>query len=638
MEILRHAPNHAAASLLLASARRALGDYVGQIEVLESLVASQPQRADLQFELSRAYGAARVDEAIVAARCALELQPGLADAWRELAKYLSLIGDETAADHAYLRYTQLAPADKHLWEVDKAIAEKRLTIAESLVRAQLTRAPTDTIALRLLAEIQMRQETYRQAEQTLRHCLAIEPAFLRARFDLAQALVWQQQGAAALPELERLLVVSPDDRSYRHLFASALSLVGQQARAITVLAELIKDHPKHLESWMSYGHVLRGAGEHKKSVLAYRAAIELMPDNGEAYWSLANLKTYRFDDADLAAMTVQLQRPDLSVDRRLHFEFAVGKALEDRREHLLSFEHYQRGNTLRRLVDPYDPSEILQGVSRAKEVFTPAFFAARVGWGCADADPIFIVGLPRAGSTLLEQILASHSQVEGTAELPNIAVLAAEVGGGASRIKDSTYPERLLELGRDQVRELGERYLQQTRVNRLSDRPYFIDKNPNNFAHAGFIQLILPNAKIIDARRHPMSCGFSCFKQLFARGQSFSYDLSDIGDYYQKYMALMAHFDRVSPGKVHRVIYERVVADLETEVRRLLAYCSLDFEPACLAFHTNQRVVRTVSSEQVRRPIYSDSLNDWRHVESCLAPLAGALARPYEDYLGDDPA
>jgi tetratricopeptide (TPR) repeat protein len=366
-------------------------------------------------------------------------------------------------------------------------------------------------------------------------------------------------------------------------------------------------------------------GRQADSVAAYRKALDLAPTLGEVWWSLANLKTVRFTDADLAAMTAALETPDLSDDDRLHLRYALGKAHEDAKLWDVAFEHYAAGAAIRRKQLDYDPEENASDTARTKAVFTPALLAARAGQGCLAPDPIFIVGLPRSGSTLVEQILASHSMVEGTMELPDLIVMARRLGGKTATRAESTYPESLAELSPDDLKALGEEFLERTRIQRKTDKPFFIDKMPNNFAHAGLIHLILPNAKIIDARRHPLGCCFSGFKQHFARGQGFSYDLTDIGRYYADYVELMAHFDAVLPGRAHRVIYEAMIADPEREIRALLDHCGLPFEPACLSPHENDRAVRTASSEQVRRPIFKDAVEHWQKFESHLDPLKQAL-------------
>ncbi len=416
------------------------------------------------------------------------------------------------------------------------------------------------------------------------------------------------------------------------LKAAALGRVGDYAQAIRDYETVLQDHPDQPKAWMSYGHALKTVGRGADSIAAYRRTIALLPGLGEAWWSLANLKTLRFSKADIDQMRAQLDRADLGDEDRLHLHFALGKAFEDEARFEDSFAHYLKANTLRRATLDYDPEETTRHLERSKAVFTPAFFAARTGVGCDAPDPIFILGLPRAGSTLIEQILASHSAVEGTMELPDIIALANRLDGRRRREEPSRYPEGLGELDAEALRALGEEFIERTRVQRKLGRPLFIDKMPNNFAHVGLIHLILPNAKIIDARRHPLGCGFSCFKQHFARGQGFTYDLADLGRYYADYAELMAHFDEVLPGRVHRVIYEELVQDPEAEVRRLLAYCGLAFEDQCLRFYENDRAVRTASSEQVRSPIFTDALDQWRRFEPWLGPLKAALGPHLEAY------
>ncbi len=382
---------------------------------------------------------------------------------------------------------------------------------------------------------------------------------------------------------------------------------------------------------MSYGHALRTAGRQDDSVSAYRRAISMVPTLGEAYWSLANLKTFRFTDEEARAMRAALGRKDLADEDRVHFEFALGKTLEDAGSYEDSFAHYAAGNALRRRSHPYSADDNADLIRRLKELFTADFFAARAGWGCPTPDPIFIVGLPRAGSTLLEQILASHSLVEGTMELPDVPRIVHELNARA-REAGPRFPELLAGLDRDALHALGAGYLESTRVQRKTGAPFFIDKNPNNWLYLGLIQLMLPNARIIDARRHPLACGFSCFKQHFARGQSFTYDLEDLGRYYRDYIELMAHFERTLPNRIHRVLYESMVADTESEVRRLLACCKLPFEAGCLRFYDNPRAVRTASSEQVRQPIFDEGLEHWRNYEPWLGPLKEALGPLLSEY------
>ncbi len=410
-----------------------------------------------------------------------------------------------------------------------------------------------------------------------------------------------------------------------NLKAAVLCRTGDYEPAIAIYDMLLAAHPEHAQVWLSQGHALKTAGQTARAIDAYRRCIAIDPDFGEAYWSLANLKTFRFDDDEIACMERVLARRDLSAEHRLHFAFALGKALEDRAEYQASFAHYASGNALRLARSPYDANDTSARLARVRETYTREFFAEREGAGFDAPDPIFIVGLPRAGSTLIEQILASHPHVEGTMELPEIIAITRTLREGATSRGPGAYHEPLARMGRDELRALGEQYIERTRVHRKLGRAFFIDKMPNNFAHVGLIHLVLPNAKIIDARRHPLACCFSGFRQHFARGQNFSYSLEDLGRYYRDYVALMAHFDDVLPGRVHRVVYETLVDDTETEVRRMLDYCGLPFDAACLRFFDNERPVRTASSEQVRQPIYRDGVDQWRHFEPWLDPLKDAL-------------
>lgn len=507
-------------------------------------------------------------------------------------------------------------SDPLLIEAGGALVEGDLRRAEQALRPRLKEDPFDVAAMRMMAELAGRLGRYRDAEALLRRALELAPGFRAARSNLATVLHRQNRSDEALVELDRLLAEEPDNPTHANLKAAASARLGEFDEAIALYEAVLARAPDQPKIWMSYGHVLKTVGRQSDAVDAYRKAIAIRPALGEVWWSLANLKTVRFDDADVAAMRTALDQPGLSDDDRLHLHFALGKALEDRRDAAESFRHYAMGNAIRRDQLPYDPADTDEQVARAKAIYTPAFYAARKGWGCLAPDPIFILGMPRAGSTLIEQILASHSQVEGTMELPDIPALAARIGSSDRSVAD---------LSAEEVRSLGEEYLERTRVQRKTDRPIFIDKLPNNWAHVGLIGLILPNAKIVDARRHPLASCFSNFKQHFARGQSFTYGLRDVGLYYASYVELMAHFDRVLPGHVHRIIYERLVADTEAQIRALLDAMGLPFEEACLRFWETERAVRTASSEQVRRPINREGLEPWKPYEPWLGELKDAL-------------
>jgi tetratricopeptide (TPR) repeat protein len=555
----------------------------------------------------------------------------MTEAWLALGDHLTAIGDTEGADAAYGQHIKTSTRDPNLMKAGAALCENRIAVAETLLREHLKSHPTDVTAIRMLAEVAARLGRYRDAEVLLERCLQLAPSFVPARHNYAMVLHRHNKPVEALTEVNRLLALDARNPGYRTLKAAVLSRLGDIGQSIEIYAGVVAEYPAHAKAWMSYGHALKTAGR-QDSVRAYRRSIELAPNLGEAYWSLANLKTFRFAAGEVQAMRAQLERADLVGEDRLHFHFALGKSLEDSGAYADSFDHYAKGNGLRRAAIPYDPAEISAHVRRSKTLFSKEFFAARAGWGAPAPDPIFIVGLPRAGSTLLEQILSSHPDVEGTQELPDILSIARTLGGTRTKTMPSKYPEILATLSAEQMRALGEQYLRGTRIHRKSATPFFIDKMPNNFAHVGLIHLILPHARIIDARRHPLGCCFSCFKQHFARGQYFTYGLEEIGRYYRDYVELMAHFDAVLPGRVHRVIYESLVEDTESEVRRLLQYCGLSFDERCLRFYENERAVRTASSEQVRQPIYRDGVDHWRHYEPWLGPLKDALGPVLETY------
>jgi tetratricopeptide (TPR) repeat protein len=572
------------------------------------------------------------DAALASLRRAVALKPDQPDAWRALGDHYTVLDMKLAADEAYAQSIRYATRDPRLMSAAHALVENRIPEAEAELRAFLKRHPTDVAAIRMLAEVAARLGRYGDAETLLARCLELAPEFIGARHNYATVLHRQSKSEAALAEVGKLLAEDPRNPGYRNLRAAVLARVGDYAESIDEYQKVLAEYPRQPKVWMSVGHALKTAGRNAESIDAYRRCIALAPHMGEAYWSLANLKTFRFSDAEVAAMRAQLARADLADEDRFHFEFSLGKALEDAESFEESFAHYAQGNRLRRVMIQYDADETSAHVERSKQLFTREFFAEREGWGTPAPDPIFVVGLPRSGSTLIEQILASHSQVEGTMELPDVAMLARLVGARTTRTEGTAYPRALTKFDAAELTALGERYLQQTRIQRKEGRPFFIDKMPNNFTHVGFIHLMLPNAKIIDARRHPLGCCLSGFKQHFARGQNFTYDLTEIGRYYRDYVELMAHFDAVLPGRVHRVFYENMVEDTEGEVRRLLDYCGLPFEEATLRFHENQRAVRTASSEQVRRPINREGLDQWRCFEPWLKPLEVALGEVLPAY------
>ncbi|HEX7804124.1 MAG TPA: sulfotransferase [Pseudoxanthomonas sp.] len=632
-EIIKAVGDHPMALLVLGVSHRACGDIDGALEILRPLAVAQPNSAMTQLELGIALGRARQgDEAVTALRRAVKLKPDLPQAWLALGDHLMAMDDAQGADAAYANHIRYSTRDPQLLAAANALHEQRIPEAEVLLREHLKRSPTDVAAIRMLAELAVRLGRNEDAEHLLARCLELAPGFHAARQNYALVLHRANKPTQALAEVETLLAVEPDNAGYRNLKAVVLCRIGDYEPALELYAAILEEYPRHPRIWMSYGHSLKTAGHQDRAIEAYRRSLQLDPGFGEVWWSLANLKTVRFSAADLAIMRRQLDKPGMETEHRQHLEFAIGKALEDAGEFEASFRHYQRGNDLRREVLQYRAGDTTTRVARIRRSYTREFFAQRTGSGSDAPDPIFIVGLPRAGSTLIEQILSSHSAVEGTMELPEITSITRELRGQGDAGQAMPYHDVVESLGMDALRQLGERYLRHTRIQRKTDAPFFIDKMPNNFLHIGLIQLMLPKAKIVDARRHPLACCFSGYKQHFARGQSFTYSLDDIGRYYADYVEVMAHFDDVLPGRVHRVIYEDMVDDTETQVRGLLEYCGLPFEDGCLRFFENKRAVRTASSEQVRKPIYREGVDHWRNYDPWLGPLKRALGPVLDSY------
>jgi predicted Zn-dependent protease len=632
-EILNQVPNYPPAQLLLVTALRHCGNFPLALERISAVLPAQVNWAAAHYEHALLLAClGRGDEAIAALRATVALKPQHPEAWRLLADHLMAVGDSDGGDEAYAHHIRSSVGDPQLQQAASAMIANDIPKAESLLKAQLKKVPTDVPAIRMLAEVAVRCGNNDDAEKLLARCLELAPGFTAARYNYATLLHRLNKSSQALVEIERLLLASPSNPSYRNLTAVILSRVGDYERASLIYAQLLEEYPANAKVWLSYGHVLKTEGRQKDCIAAYRQSIQRNPSFGEAYWSLANLKTFRFTKQDMAAMQQQILGDNLTKDDRVQFEFAMGKAAEDASDYELSFQHYSEGNSLYRETVPYNAEGNSERTARLKSTFTAQFLKDRVGSGHDTGAPIFIVGLPRSGSTLLEQILASHSLVEGTTELPDIISMALEMSAEGESKEISQYSDVLATKSREELRELGAQYIERTRVHRKTDSPFFIDKMPNNFLHIGLIHLILPNAKIIDARRHPLGCCLSNFKQYYARGQNFSYSLSDIGHYYRDYVGLMAHFDEVLPGRVHRVIYEDTVENTEAQVRKLLAYCQLDFEPACLRFFETQRGVRTASSEQVRQPIYRQGMEQWANYEPWLNPLKDSLGAVLNSY------
>ncbi len=631
--LLAAAPDHRDLLLIAAIAARYLGRIQEALETLERLEAVKPWFSRLYEERAMCYvGMKDAPKAIENLLIAVNINPGLPVSWRMLEGLYRLTGDMEQARTAAAHVALLADMPPEVVRATSLFSDGDLEPAEQIVRAFLQKHGDHVDAMRLLARIGIAHDALDDAELLLEGVLAMAPDFRAARSDYAHTLLKRQKPQQAEPHIEQLLALDPINLDYRTLAATAAVALAQHDKAIGIYREMLTENPAAWDPHLWLGHALKTVGRTGEAIEAYRAAAAARPNFGDAYWSLANLKNYRFADDEMTRMIEHEAAGTTNAEDRWHLCFALGKAFEDHDAPAEAWRHYERGNALKRAASRYAP-EIFETNTREQiRVCTPAFFEKRSGWGDPRPDPIFILGLPRAGSTLLEQILASHSQVEGTLELGDIQRVVLELQGrGPSESHTPRYPAALADLTAETFARFGATYLADTQVYR-SGKPFFIDKMPNNFRHIGLIHLMLPNAKIIDARREPMACCFSNLKQLFAQGQEFTYGAEDIARYYRTYLDLMRHWDEVLPGRVLRVQHEDIVDDLEGGVRRMLDYCGLPFEPACVEFHKTERSVRTPSSEQVRQPIFRDSLDQWKKYELWLEPLKAALGDAVERY------
>ena len=522
--------------------------------------------------------------------------------------------------HVQGQLKELLALPKPLIAVVDLISMGKLLRAEELCRQFLKKVPHNFEAMRLLADVGMRLGILEDAELLLHSASLLAPDNIRIHIDYIQILRKRQKHLAAQEQARLLLEREPSNPQFQSLYAVQCMQSGRFDDALATFDDILKVLPNDPITLTSQGHALKTKGESERAITSYQQAIVAYPRHGEAYFSLANLKTYRFDDKEMAQMLALQQDDNLSFMERVHLCFALGKAFEDNKDAQQSFTFYEQGNHLKKSQSRYNANQITKELALQQEHLTAKLLTEKNNFGHSSADPIFIVGMPRAGSTLIEQILSSHSQVDGTLELPNIPSLAQRLRRHVFNGEIPGYPQVLEFLDQEKLAQLGEEFIKDTRIHRQG-APLFIDKMPNNFRHIGLIKLMLPNAKIIDARRNPLDCCFSVFKQLFAEGQEFSYSLADIGQYYRDYVALMDHWDKVLPDFVLRVHNEDVIENLESEVRRLLEFCGLPFEQACMDFHKTERNVRTPSSEQVRRPVNSSGVGQWRK----YSPFLGAL-------------
>ncbi|MEA3107566.1 MAG: hypothetical protein QOI88_2171, partial [Gammaproteobacteria bacterium] len=620
-----HVPDNRDVLYLIAVSQRYQRKIPEALATLERLELVHPKFSRLYQERGHCHVARKdAPRAIESFLKGVHINPALPASWSLLEGLYRITGQIEDAATAAAHVATLKRLPPEVVTATALFSDGELLPAENIVRAYLLKHGNHVEAMRLLARIGIEREVFDDAELLLEAVLQLEPGYHAARHDYARALVERHKYQRAREELEALVKIEPNNRHYRTLYATTYVGLGEHDKAIALYRELLIDAPQAAELHLSVAHSLKTLGKREESVEAYRAAAAARPSYGDAYWSLANLKTYRFPDKEIEVMRAAESSPATGPIDRYQLCFALGKAYEDAGDYQESYRYYERGNAHKRSESRYRPEVIETNTRKQIEVCTREFFASRAGAGDQRPDPIFIVGLPRAGSTLLEQILASHTGVEGTQELADIPRIVVELQGRDHDLRNPPYPGVTANMTDQDFLRLGEKYLNDTRVYRTG-RPRFIDKMPNNFRHLGLIHLILPNARIIDARREPMACCFSNLKQLFAAGQEFTYSVDDIARYYRTYLDLMEHWNRVLPGKVLRVLHEDVVDDLEGNVRRILDFCGLDFEPGCLEFYKNERSVRTASSEQVRQPIYREGLDQWRHYEPWLGPLKEAL-------------
>jgi len=634
--LARQVPDNRDVLYMTATSQRYLGKIPDALATLEHLQREHPGFSRLYQERGQCHVALRdAPRAVEAFLTAVNINPALPASWGMLEGLYKMTGDAANAATAAAHVATLKRLPAEVITATSLFSDGDWGPAEQIIRAFLLQHGDHVEGMRLLARIGLAREVFDDAELLLEGVLKLAPDYRAARFDYARVLLERHKYLEAQRELDELLKLEPHNRLYKTNHATASVGLGKHEAAASRYRELLVDAPSAAELHLSLAHCLKTLGQLDAAIVEYRAAIIARPTFGDAYWSLANLKTYRFQEAEMDAMRREEAAPTTPPVDRYHLCFALGKAFEDRREYETSWHCYERGNGLKRAESRYRPEPIERNTRLQMEVCTTEFFASRRGWGSAAAAPIFILGLPRAGSTLIEQILASHSLVEGTQELAEIPRIALDLQGRDPDMANPRYPRVLADMKREDFLQLGEKYLKDTRVFRSNTGPaipYFIDKMPNNFRHIGLIRLMLPNAKIIDARREPMACCFSNLKQLFASGQEFTYSIDDIARYYRTYLELMAHWNAVLPGWILRVEHEAVVDDLEANVRRILDFCGLEFEPACIEFHKTERSVRTPSSEQVRRPIFREGLDQWRNFEPWLGPLKEALGDARDRY------
>lgn len=626
-QVLAQDKQHIDALYITAVCQRYLGLTKDALATLNTLKQYHPNYSRAYQEEGHNLRSIDKHSAIHAYERAVLLNPALVASWSNLAALYKDTDNPQGVEHANKQLTHWKTMPPAVLSVSSMLNEGNLAKAEEICRHFLKQNPKHTEAMRLLANIGISHKVYDDAEFLLESCLTFEPEFTQARLDYVNVLQRRQKYQKALEQALILCETAPNELRYTMALANAHQAVGEFSQAIELYSALLKRVPEDSGVLIMQGHAYKTVGKTELAVAAYKKASHCRFSYGDAYWSLANLKTYTFSEEEIDRMRKLTLSPTTPFEDRFHLNFALGKAFEDRKEFEQSFQFYAQGNALKKQQLDYKPSRVEDECQRQVKVCSPDLFTRNAFLPTTEsysARPIFIVGLPRAGSTLLEQILSSHSMVDGTMELPNIMSLAHRLAGRSGADSKTRYPDILSQLSVEQLKQFGQDYLKETQIYRKG-APYFIDKMPNNFRHIGLIKLILPNAIIIDARRAPMSCGFSVYKQLFAEGQEFSYDFDHIAQYYKSYVDIMKHWQTLFPDDIIRMQYEDVVTQFDNEVRKLLTFCDLPFEEACVQFHKTQRSVRTASSEQVRQPIFTSGMEQWQKYESHLSALSDAF-------------